>query len=264
MATKQKNWEAEWKAISAESKKLAKRANQRLVRLEKYSSRAGLSSITKFAYAKAQEYIKSNLGIGKKGKGRFKEHVKLFDVSDGSKQLSGQALYKANVQIQRQRIKAMEEFLAAESSTLGQSRAGVKTIGIKKIYENRAQTITDKYLDRYGLEMTENDLKRFFDSKKQAKLEKIVGSKQMFVVASVIKKLNIRGSRIELETFVKSHVDLNQYKDDAPDLDMKANESRAKYLERLRDHLNYTEDNVLNDMITNALKEGINAKNIFI
>lgn len=264
MATKQKNWEAEWKAISAESRKLAKRANQRLVRLEQYSKREGLSSITKYAYAKAQEYIKSNLGIGSKGKGRFKEHVKIFDVNDGSKQLTGQALYKANVMIQRQRIKAMEEFLAAESSTLGQSRSGVKTIGIKKIYENRAQTITDKYLDRYGLEMTENDLKRFFDSKKQAKLEKIVGSKQMFVVASVIKKLNIRGSRKELEAFVKSHVDLNQYKDGAPDLNMKMTESRASYLERLRDHLNYTDDRVLNDMVTNALKEGINAKNIFI
>ena len=231
MATKQKNWVKEWKQISAESRKLAKRANQRLVRLEQYSKREGLSSITKYAYANAQEYIKSNLGIGSKGKGRFKEHVKLFDVNDGSKQLTGQALYKANVMIQRQRIKAMQEFLAAESSTLGQSRSGPKTIGIKKIYENRAQTITNKYLVRYGLEMTENDLKRFFDSKKQAKLEKIVGSKQMFVVASVIKKLNIRGSRKELEAFVKSHVDLNQYKDGAPDLNMKMTESRASYLQ---------------------------------
>lgn len=264
MATKQKNWQKEWEQISAESKRLAKRANQRLVRLEQYSSRAGLSSITKYAYAKASDYIKSNLGLGKGGKARLKEHIKLFDINDGTKQLSGQALYKANVMIQRQRIKAMEEFLAAESSTLGQSRSGPKTIGIKKIYENRAKTITDKYLDKYGLEMSENDLKRFFDSKKQAKLEKIVGSKQMFVVASVIKKLNIRGSRKELEKFVKSHVDLNQYKDDAPDLNMSAKESRAKYLERLRDHIKYTNDPVLNDMVTNALKEGINAKNIFI
>ena len=208
--------------------------------------------------------IKGNLGIGKGGKARFKEHIKLFDINDGTKQLSGQALYKANVMIQRQRIKAMQEFLAAESSTLGQSRSGPKTIGIKKIYENRAKTITNKFLDKYGLEMSENDLKRFFDSKKQAKLEKIVGSKQMFVVASVIKKLNIRGSRKELEKFVKSHVDLNQYKDDAPDLNMSAKESRAQYLERLRDHMQYTNDPVLNDMVTNALKEGINAKNIFI
>lgn len=260
MATKQKNWEQEWKAISAESKKLAKRANQRLVRLERYSKREGLGSITKFAYAKAEEYIKGNLGVGKGGKARFKEHVKLYGVNDGSKELSGQALYKANVMIQRQRIKAMLEFLGAESSTLGVSRAGAKTSGIKKIYENRAQTITNKYLDKYGLEITENDLKRFFESKKQAKLEKIVGSKQMFVVASIIKKLNIRGSRKELERFVQSHVDLNQYKDAS----MKKTESRTKYLERMRDHLKYTDDQVLNDMVTNALKEGINADNIFI
>ena len=262
MATKQKNWEQEWKAISAESKKLAKRANQRMVRLERYSKREGLGGITKYAYAKAEEYIKGNLGVGKGGKARFKEHVKLYGINDGSKELTGQALYKANVQIQRQRIKAMQEFLSAESSTLGQSRAGVKTEGIKRIYEKRAQTITDKYLDKYGLEMSENDLKRFFDSKKQAKLEKIVGSKQMFVVASIIKKLNIKGSRKEIEKFVKTHVDLNQIKQS--DLKMKVTESRAKYLERLRDHLNYTDDKVLNDMVTNALKEGINADNIFI
>ena len=262
MATPSRNWKQEWETLSKESRRLAKRANQRLVRLEQYSQREGLKSITKYAYAKADEYIRANLGVGKGGKARFKEHVKLFDINDGTKQLSGQALYKANVMIQRQRIKAMQEFLSAESSTLGESRSGPKTICIKKIYENRAQTITNKYLDKYGLEMSDNDLKRFFDSKKQAKLEKIVGSKQMFVVASVIKKMNIRGSRAELEKFVKSHVDLNQLKDQSTS--MKKSESRAKYLERLRDHLNYTDDKVLNDMITNALKEGINADNIFI
>ena len=135
MATKQKNWEQDWKVISAESRKLAKRANQRLVRLERYSKREGLGSITKFAYAKAEEYIKGNLGVGKGGKARFKEHVKLYGVNDGSKELSGQALYKANVMIQRQRIKAMQEFLGAESSTLGVSRAG-RVEGQKHLLSN--------------------------------------------------------------------------------------------------------------------------------
>ena len=63
-----------------------------------------------------------------------------------------------------------------------------------------------------------------------------------------------------LEEYVKTHVMVN----DPKELDMKKNESRAKYLERMRDKLNYTNDNVLNNIITNALKAGINANNIFI
>ena len=82
MATKKKDWKAEWEAVSKESRKLAKRANQRLVRLEQYSKREGMSEILKFAYKNAQEYISHNLG----GK-RFKEHVKLYDISDGMSQL---------------------------------------------------------------------------------------------------------------------------------------------------------------------------------
>lgn len=260
MATKKKDWKKEWEEVQKESRKLAKRANQRLVRLEHYSKREGLSEILKFAYARAEQYISANLG----GK-RFKEHVKLYDISDGTKQLTGDELYKANVRMQRQRIKAMQEFLESESSTLGQSRAGKKTIGIKKIFDKRTKTINDKFLNKYGLSMTDNDLKRFFDSKKQAKLEKIVGSSRQFVVASIIKKYNIKGSRAELEEFVKKHIDLNQYEDlDEKDLDMKKKESRAKYIERLRGYLKFNDDQVLNDMVINALKEGININNIFI
>ena len=260
MSTPKKDWKKEWEAVQKESRKLAKRANQRLVRLEHYSEREGLSEILKFAYKRAQQYISTNLG----GR-RYKEHVKLYDISDGTKQLTGEELYKANVMIQRQRIKAMQEFLEAESSTLGQSRAGKKTLGIRKIFDKRTQTINEKFLKKYGLEMTDQDLKRFFDSKKQAKLAKIVGSPRQFVVAVIIKKYNIKGSRKELEEFVKKHVDVNQFKDlDAKDLDMKKKESRAKYIERLRDYIKVNDDPVLNDMVLNALKEGINIKNIFI
>ena len=261
MATPQKDWKTEWEAISKQSRKLAKRANQRLVRLERYSERPGMSAIKEYAYARAEEYIKENLGIGKKGLPRFKENVKLIELSDSKgNKLSENELYKKNVQIQRQRIKALEKFLGSQSSTLGQARSGPKTLGVKKIYDKRAQTITDKFLKAYGMEMSADDLKRFFDSKKQAKLESIVGSNQMFVVAAILRKQNIKGSRKELEEYVKKHVKVK----DASELDMKPKESRAAYLDRLNDKLNYTDDPILNQKITNALKAGINAKNIFI
>lgn len=276
MATKRKDWKAEWEAVQKESRKLAKRANQRLVRLEQYSEREGLSEILKFAYKKAGEYIEKNLGKGKSGKLRYKEYIKLYDIENdefgfigaNQKNLTPEQqseLYKQNVRIQRNRIKAMKEFLESESSTLGQSRSGPKTEGIKKIFDKRTKTVNDMFLKKYGMEMTDNDLKRFFESKKQAKLEKIVGSRQMFVVASVMKKFNLQSNKRDLEKYMKSHIDLNQYKDlNEEDLKAKKGESYKDYLTRLQDYVKYTDDEVLNTVITNALKEGINAKNIFI
>lgn len=226
-----------------------------MVRLERYAQREGYSSITKYAYSRAEDYIRNF--IKKTGKPRFKENVKLDKNIKGD---DAEEVFKKNVQKIRMDIKALEEFLGSESSTLGESRSGKKTKGIKSIYDKRAQTISDKFLDKYGLSMSADDLKRFFDSKKQAKLEKEYGSRQMFIIAAIIKKENIKGSRKELEEYVKTHVKV----DDPNELNMKKKESRAEYLERMRDKLNYTGDAVLDDIITNALKAGFNAKNIFI
>ncbi len=262
MATKKKDWYHEWLAISKRSRTLAKRANQRLVRLERYSKRPGFSKVLSYAYQGAQQYISSNLGGT-----RYKEHIKLYDVSDGTKQLSGSDLYKANVMIQRQRIKAMEEFLSADSSTMGRSRAGAETKGIAAIYDKRTQTINDRYLSKYGMKMSENDLKRFFESKKQAKLEKIVSSGLMFVVASVIKKQNLQSNKRDLERFMKSHIDLKQLEAAGltkDDIKARTGESYKEYLDRLQEFVDYTGDEALDAMVTKALKEGINAKNIFI
>ena len=87
----------------------------------------------------------------------------------------------------------------------------------------------------------------------------------MFVVASVIKKYNLQSNKRDLERFMKSHIDLEQYKDITED-DIKARkgESYKDYLTRMQDFAKYTDDEVLNTAINNALKEGINAKNIFI
>ena len=255
MATPKKDWKTEWEQTAAKARKLAKRANQRMVRLERYAERPGYSSIKKYAYARAEDYIRDF--IKKTGKPRFTENVKLDKNIKGD---DAEEVFKKNVQKIRMNIKAMEEFLGSESSTLGESRSGKKTKGIKSIYDKRAQTITDEFLKKYDLSMSADDLKRFFDSKKQAKLEKDYGSQQMFIIASIIKKENIRGSRKEIEEYVKTHVKV----DDPKELDMKKTESRAQYLERMRDKLNYTGDRVLDDIITNALKEGFNAKNLFI
>lgn len=259
MATPRKDWKKEWEAVSKESRKLAKRANQRLVRLETYAKREGLSEILKYAYDKASTYITKQLGIGKKGLPRFKEHVKLYDIDDGSGIVDEADLYKKNVQIQRHRIKEMKEFLESESSILG-----TKEYGINRIYDKRTKTINEQFLKEYGLKMTDNDVKRFFDSKKQAKLAEIVGSDLMFAVASVMKKHNLKSNKRDLEKFMKSHIDLSKNDLSIEDIKARKGESYKDYLDRLQKFAKFTDDEVLNEKITQALKKGINVTNIFI
>lgn len=257
-----KDWKAIWEAGAKLERKLAKRANQRLLRLERYSvTRPNMKKIIHYAYKKAQVYISHNRPSGSK---RFSERPKLYQLNDGTKQITGSELYRKNVQMQRQRIKAIEEFLASDTSTLGPSRAGVKTQGITAIYDKRTMTINSKYLNQYGLYLTEQDMKRFFDSKKQAKLESEVGSEQMFIIAAVMKKFNLQSNKRDLERFVKSHIDLSEYNGDPEDLKGRKGETYRDYLDRVGEFIDFTGDEVLNDMVVKALKSGVNSGNIFI
>ena len=268
MATKRKDWKAKWEAIAKENRKLAKRANQRLVRLERAAeSREGYSSIKEFAYKVAQRDLRS---LGKKGnKLRFTEAPRIVSINDGTKELTGADLYKANVERARNERKMLREFLSSASSTIGGSREykaeGIKaTQGITAIWDKVNQTINTKYLSEYELSMSDNDFKRFWDSKKQAKLEKIVGSTQMFAVASIMKKYNLKSSRAEIEKYAKDNIVLPSGTDPSV-LDMRAKESRQQYLDRLDKFMKFSaKDEVLNDAVKRALAQGVDVTNIFI
>ena len=263
MATKRKDWKKIFEQESAKARKLAKRANQRMKRIEVYSERKGMSEITKFAYRNAKKYIVGSLG-GNPEKPRFKEHIKLYDVGDVAKDEAD--FYYQNVQIQRHRIKAIEEFLAADTSTLGQSRAGVKTQGIKAVYDKRTESLNKRIEDDYGsgYNYTDAELKGFFDSKKQAKLETIVGSGLMFVVAKIIKKKNLKSNKRDLEKYFKQHIDMEAAGLSKSDIKAHKGESYKEYIDRLSEFVKYSDDEVLNTMVNKALKEGINADNIFL
>lgn len=264
MATKRKDWKAEWEAIAKENRKLAKRANQRLVRLERAAKKPGMSAVLQYAYKTAMKDIKST---GKKGKQRFVENPKLLNINNGIKELSGESLYRANYYIQKTQNKMLREFLGSATSTIGQGLSKVgeginKTIGVKRIWDKRNKTINEKYLSEYDLRMSDNDMKRFWESKKQAKLEKIVGSTQMFAVAAVMKKYNLMANKRNLEKFLKDNIDLTGI--DPEELKAQKGEKYSEYLDRVQQFAKYTDDEVLNDAINRALKNGINVNNIFI
>lgn len=268
MATPKIDWEQEWYKEQKEVRKLAKRANQRLVRLEQAAAkRPNMKNILSFAYKSAMKDIKST---GKQGKQRWSENPRLVDMYDSNgRSIGGTNIFKQNVLRLRVQKKMITEFLGAASSTIGQGREYIKegiskTIGIKRIWDKSNKTINQKFLKKYDLRMSDDDMKRFFESKKQAKLEQIVGSSLMFVVASVMKKNNLKSNKRELEKFMKSHIDLSKYDLSPEDIKSKKGESYKEYLDRLRDYVDYTGDEVLDDMITKALKEGVNVNNIFI
>ena len=268
MARQPIDWEAKYKEIAKLNKKLAKRANQRLVRLERASKAKGMKTILTYAYKTAVKDIKST---GKtKGKPRFKENIKLYDMENkAGEPLSGKALYKANYLKQLTVQKMMKEFLNSASSTIGQglsdAAAGInRTIGIKRIWDKVNKTINEKYLDEYDLRLSDNDMKRFWDSKKQAKLEKEVGSARMFAVAAVMKKYNLSANKREYEKFLKDHVNFDNAGISKDDIKAVKGEKFQDYFNRVSQYAQYTNDEVLNDYVNKALKSGINVRNIFI
>ena len=252
-----KNWEQEYQKLAAEARKLAKRANQRMVRLERYAQEKAYQGATEFAYDIAQKQIKAL--YGKQGdKLRYTEKQRLVSVSDGTKDLTGADLYRQNVYMLRAKIRSMEEFLESESST--------KT-GLKKVYDKRAHTIStaSKFgLADQGLSLSADDLQRFFESKKQSKLAKMVGSLNMFVVAAVMKKNKLASNKRDLTKFLKENIDLKKLKEEGKDLDPDNYKSYKDMIDDLWDFVKLTDDPILNEAIGEALKAGINYQNIFI
>ena len=275
MPRKNVDWEKRYQEAAKEARKLAKRANQRMVRLEQYAKRKGMSKILKYAYKVAQGDIKAL--YGKEGNNlRFTENQKLIDVPGKE----GSALYMANYLQLQAKIKAMNTFLESESSTLNPIKEGrhkvivdesgkrIKTEeletkpGFLQTYDKRTQTIYDNYIKKYGIDGTElspEDLRRFFESRKQAKLQDLVGSDQMFIVAGLMKKNNIKSNKRDMAKFIKKHLDLTGR------IDEKRYEDAAAMLDDFDALLDLTNGNeILSDKLQRAIKEHINVDNIFI
>lgn len=103
--------------LRKEYKALAKRADQRLVRLEKAESDQHYQNVTKWSYAKAQKDIKSVFG---EGHNRF--NLKLpEEMTERQLQAS---------------INKVKSFLESPTST---------KIGIKHVYQDRAKTMNEQF-----------------------------------------------------------------------------------------------------------------------
>lgn len=145
----------EYQALVKEYRSLAKKADQRLVRLEKLSTQKGFENVTKFAYNRAMKDIQYWSGSGAT---RFNRDI------------------PRNVNSLKARIRDVEHFLYDTKTSTKRD--------IQKAFQGRANTINDKY----GTKMKWDEMAGFFESKTWENLSREYGSKTAMKAIGEIQK----------------------------------------------------------------------------
>lgn len=159
--------------------RLAKQADQRLVRLEKLTTESGYENVTKWAYSQAQHDIKALFGDD-----RTRFNVKPRQLKSG--QYSEKQMQAA--------ISSMKQFLLSPTSTKG---------GINKVYGERAKTINE----RYGTDFNWKELAQFFENEMDSLLDLQYGSKTKMKAIGTIQRhqWNSADDITDYVEYAKSH-----------------------------------------------------------
>lgn len=159
--------------------RLAKQADQRLVRLEKLTTESGYENVTKWAYSQAQHDIKALFGDD-----RTRFNVKPRRLKSG--QYSEKQMQAA--------ISSMKQFLLSPTSTKG---------GINKVYGERAKTINE----RYGTDFNWKELAQFFENEMDSLLDLQYGSKTKMKAIGTIQRhqWNSADDITDYVEYAKSH-----------------------------------------------------------
>ena len=123
-------------SLEKEYRRLAKRADQRLVRLEQLAESPEFAGIKEYSYKRAMRDIRAWSG----------ENAKRFNTKAPS-----------NTNQLKAKIADIKRFLESASSTIGATK---ETKGIMKIYQERANTINKKFDTNF----TWKDLAKLFES----------------------------------------------------------------------------------------------------
>ena len=152
------------KDLLKEYRQLAKRADQRLVRLEKLSGDKNFKQVKQWAYKNA---VTDAIHWGAKP-----EHPR-FNITPPKTQ-------KGNINTTqlKAKIQDIKTFLEKPTSTKA---------GIVEIYQKKAETLNKKYAD-YGLDLNWSDVGDFFESKLYKKLGKSLGSGTRIKAIATIKE----------------------------------------------------------------------------
>lgn len=141
-----------------EYRKLAKRADQRLVRLEKLSTQKDFKQVKQWAYKNAvTDALQWGANVNKPR----------FNIAPPKSTISLKA-----------KIQDIKNFLEKPTSTRS---------GIIDVYEQKAQTLNEKYKD-YGLNLNWSDVGTFFESNLYKKLAKKYSSGTVIKAIATIKQ----------------------------------------------------------------------------
>lgn len=171
--------------LEREYKRLAKQADQRLVRLERYAKQTKFKGVLQFAYKVAMRDIKA---WGGSTATRFN-----IKAPENTNQLKA-------------KIADIKKFLSADSSTL---RATKTNKGVLSIYEKRAKTLNENY----GTNFSWQDLAKFFDSSINEKLDAQMSSDAKMEAIAVIQQ-NKDAVRKAIKASGEKHIDLDPDKVD--------------------------------------------------
>lgn len=195
--SRRKSRSAKYAALVKEYRKLAKRADQRLVRLERYAEQPKYSNITQFAYKKAMRDIRSWSG----------ENATRFNTKPPSHISKLQA-----------KIADINAFLRSASSSLKPTkdnaiyRDGVLVGGgIDLTYQKRADTLNQ----RYGTNVTWENVGSIFESQLYRKLIKKYGSQASKSIVRDIGKLQQNEKEIKAALNKKQPIKLS-FKGEGP------------------------------------------------
>lgn len=166
---------AKYDDLLKEYRSLAKKADQRLVRLEKYSEQEHYKGVKKYSYARAMHDIEKYSG---EGAARFNTKP-----PENTNQLQA-------------KINDIKHFLESVTSTKK---------GITSVYEKRAKSINEGYTDSKGVwhegyhtGLTWEDFATFYESDLYKKLDSQYGSATLVKSLGVLKSIgNIKPKDIE-------------------------------------------------------------------
>lgn len=150
-----------YRELVKEYRKLAKRADQRLLRLENYAKETGYHGILQFAYRRAKRDIRSWSGESERPR---------FNTKPPS-----------NTNSLKAKIADIKKFLESATSTL---RPTKESEGVLSVYKRRADTINEKY----GTDFTWETMAKFFDSGINKKLDAELDSDTKMESVAVIQQ----------------------------------------------------------------------------
>lgn len=154
---------AEYQAAYKEYISLAKKADQRLVRIEKYSQQEYYKGVKSYSYKRALEDIKHWSG----------KDAKRFNTKPPERFDSLQA-----------KIRDIKQFLESKTSTKK---------GIKEMYQKRADTLNENQ----GTNFTWQEIARYFEKSSTKTLEGVYSSGVLLRASYIIKRDKITAKNVD-------------------------------------------------------------------